>query len=104
MNRPIVPLIVAALLALPMAAVAQQSTPAKQAATTADASQTKAIDDKQRTDPNCLQHTGTRIAPRKDKQGRCALGPGRVYTNDDIARTGETNVADALRKLDPSIY
>lgn len=103
MNRPIVPLIVAALLALPMAAAAQQSAPARQTAATADASQAKA-DDQQRIDPNCPQQTGTRIAPRKDKQGRCVLGPGRVYTSDDIARTGETNVADALRKLDPSIY
>ena len=103
MNRPIVPLIIAALLALPMAAAAQQSTLAKQIATTADANQTKA-GEKPRIDPNCLQHTGTRLAPRKDKQGRCAPGPGRVYSSDDIARTGETNVADALRKLDPSIH
>lgn len=56
-------------------------------------------------DANCLRHTGSRIAPRADKQGRkCLPVAGRSYTRDDIDRTGEIDLADALRKLDTSIY
>ena len=62
-------------------------------------------------DHNCLRYTGTRIAYRNDarssdkKQRPCSNGTiGRAYTRDDIDRTGEIDLADALRKLDPSIH
>jgi hypothetical protein len=47
----------------------------------------------------CVQDTGSRL-PRTP--GSCpALG--RTYTGDDLQRTGEENVGEALQKLDPSI-
>ena len=55
-------------------------------------------------DRNCLKQTGTRIAPRADRNGRkCANVVGRVYTRDDLDRTGAVDLADALRRLDPAI-
>lgn len=55
----------------------------------------------------CLRHTGSHIYTsthdRKEYKG-CVNANGRVYTRDDIQRTGTDNVADALRKLDPSIH
>jgi hypothetical protein len=47
---------------------------------------------------NCLT-TGTRIPL---KQGECANAPGRVFTQDDLQRTGATTASEALRMLDPS--
>lgn len=52
----------------------------------------------------CLTQTGTRINTRDPKTGKAACqGPGRNYSRDDIDRTGQTDLADALRRLDPSI-
>lgn len=52
----------------------------------------------------CLTQTGTRINTRDPKTGKAACqGPGRHYSRDDIDRTGQTDLADALRRLDPSI-
>jgi hypothetical protein len=48
---------------------------------------------------NCLT-TGTRITL---KEGECAAVAGRVYTQDDLQRTGAIDTAQALRMLDPSI-
>jgi hypothetical protein len=47
----------------------------------------------------CLK-TGSRI-PRADQD--CSGLPGRAYTDEDIRRTGQTNVGDALQLLDPSV-
>ena len=66
-------------------------------------------------DRNCLRQTGSRIVARgnatrsasdlTDKHGkRCVAASGRVYSREDIERTGEVDLADALRKLDPAIY
>ncbi|QNP39986.1 hypothetical protein [Lysobacter solisilvae (ex Woo and Kim 2020)] len=63
-------------------------------------------------DRNCLRYTGTRITHRAsaDKNGSaksrmCSNGQiGRVYTREDLDRTGRINTADALRTLDASIY
>ncbi len=59
---------------------------------------------------NCMRNTGSRIVAaqnmRAEKQGkpqRCASGPGRVYSSEDLDRTGHINIADALRSLDTSI-
>ncbi|MEP6906626.1 MAG: hypothetical protein ABI858_01395 [Pseudoxanthomonas sp.] len=55
-------------------------------------------------DRNCLKHTGSRISPRADPQGRkCISASGRSYSKDDLDRTGEIDLADALRRLDPAI-
>lgn len=69
-----------------------------------------------RTQPFCLQETGTRIHQRvrplqvqaDDKAMRataCATSqPGRSWSRRDIERTGAFDLADALRQLDPSIH
>lgn len=56
----------------------------------------------------CLRETGSRIVAmenaKRDPAGRrCVNAPGRVYTNDDIRRTGAIDLAEALRMLDPAI-
>lgn len=59
---------------------------------------------------NCMRTTGSRIVAaqnmRAEKEGkpqRCASGPGRVYSSEDLDRTGHINLLDALRSLDTSI-
>jgi hypothetical protein len=59
----------------------------------------------------CVRDTGSRIVSRQKKaenaedfNKRCLAFNGRVYTREDIDRTGEVDLADALRKLDPAIH
>lgn len=53
----------------------------------------------------CLRQTGSHIVSNKREVGkRCIAGNGRVYTREDLDRTGETDMAAALRKLDPAIH
>lgn len=47
----------------------------------------------------CVAQTATRI-PVKDSS--CS-GHGNTYTKDDIDRTGQANLGDALPMLDPAI-
>jgi hypothetical protein len=44
----------------------------------------------------CVDSTGSRIP------GTCS-SPGHSFSQDDLRRTGQTNVADALGQLDPSL-
>ena len=37
------------------------------------------------------------------KPGKCTSSPVRSYSQEDVQRTGQTDVGDALRMLDPSI-
>lgn len=55
---------------------------------------------------HCLRETGSRIVARQNAKGqkRCNAMPGRAYTRDDLNRTGQVNIADALRMLDPAVY
>jgi hypothetical protein len=46
---------------------------------------------------SCLRSTGTRIVL---KNQQCVASPGRVYSQDDLQRTGATTVNEALRLLD----
>ena len=57
-------------------------------------------------DRNCLRQTGSRIVARHNAKGRkaCVPMPGRAYTRDDLDRTGQVNIADALRMLDPAVH
>ncbi len=58
------------------------------------------------SEERCLRETGTLIK-RRDKDGKPACiqqVPGRSYSNEDISRTGQTDLADALRQLDTSIH
>lgn len=71
----------------------------------AQAEADKPVDAKREfADTNCLRQTGSRISPRADKQGRkCVNAPGRSYSKEDLDRTGAIDMADALRRLDPSV-
>jgi hypothetical protein len=58
----------------------------------------------------CLRSTGSRIvasrnlrAEKDRKPQGCAVAAGRVYTAEDLDRSGHMNLADALRSLDTSI-
>jgi hypothetical protein len=58
------------------------------------------------SDPNCVTETGSRLAPaetgsRAPTRG-CRL-PGRTITGEDISRTGQLDLGNALSQLDPSI-
>jgi hypothetical protein len=52
------------------------------------------------TTPQCVQNSASRIPTRP---GECSSAPGRAYSGQDIERTGQTNVGDALQLLDPTI-
>ncbi|MBT2747081.1 MULTISPECIES: hypothetical protein [unclassified Lysobacter] len=56
---------------------------------------------KNRYDPNCVSQTGTRLQPRH--RSNC-IANGRSYTREDLDRTGQVDVGEALRKLDPRLY
>jgi len=98
-------LLVAALLTA--APVFAQSTPAAQPAAPTSADAMKAKEDAPRADVDrhCLRETGTMIRSRRAKaDGRCiSYQAGRVYTNEDLRNTGQIDVVQALRTLDPAI-
>lgn len=113
MNRLKISLI-SLLGAVAFTAMAQAAEPqATPAADTAAAAQADAKKPPV-SDAYCLRHTGTRITSRTAdkanaatarKSRTCSNGViGRAYTRDDLDRTGDINLADALRKLDPAIH
>ena len=90
------------------AAAAEQA-----AGATFDEADQRAEDRQLLSDRNCLRQTGSRIVARANRQAdelkdptrrRCAPVSGRSYDRDDLDRTGQTNVADALRMFDPSVH
>ena len=107
-------LLASLLAACAFAASAQQASVSAQAdasVRTDGATQAQVqADTKSKTDidRNCLRQTGTHIRDRSATDGkgrkRCVAANGRVYTRDDIDRTGQTDIAEALRQLDPSIH
>jgi hypothetical protein len=83
------------------AAQKAEAKPAAAATATADKDKTKASDEKKK-EQKCATTTGSRI--RRDPPVDCDSAPGlRSYTADDINSTGEMDVSDALRKLDPRL-
>lgn len=93
----------AAFAASPQTPASQVSAGASvqdQAVTDADAN--RIAETKPWVDRHCARDTGSRIAPR-DKDGKRCNTFGRVYTQDDIQRTGAVDLGEALRKLDPAI-
>jgi hypothetical protein len=48
----------------------------------------------------CSMQTGSRLGTQP---GHCSASPGRTYSQQDLERTGEVNVGDALQLLDTSI-
>jgi hypothetical protein len=51
------------------------------------------------TPAGCVSQTGSRIA----QAATACTGPGRSYSQADIANTGQSTAAEALRLLDPTI-
>lgn len=51
-------------------------------------------------DRNCLRDTGSLIPAMP---GHCLPVAGRSYTREELRRTGETDTAAALGRLDPGI-
>ncbi|MGY0558430.1 MULTISPECIES: hypothetical protein [unclassified Lysobacter] len=79
---------------------------------------------------NCMRYTGSHIVQSRTERAKrvaraddtdadheqmdhkrvaslepedCVNANGRVYSRSDLSRTGEVDLADALRKLDPAI-
>ena len=84
----------------------EPTTPADQAAPAEKASAAS----KDEVAATCLRSTGSRIvatrnlrAEREGKPQQCTNGAGRVYTREDLDRSGYVDIADALRALDTSI-
>ena len=114
----------AALVAAPFALGAQPVDPA--AATEAENQTAEAeeagptgsdlptVADEGEVDRRCLKYTGSRTTAdatpqTRDRRSaherrRCAMATGAVYTREDIEGTGHTDLADALRTLDPRIH
>lgn len=102
--------------ALAFAAIAQAAEPQPTPASDTMASTQSDLKKPPVSDAYCLRHTGTRIASRATdkadanaaaagKSRTCSNGAiGRAYTREDLDRTGDINLADALRKLDPAIH
>lgn len=107
MKLMLVPMLAVALgVAAPAFAHADEPSAPAQAAEAAEVAPLKEAD---RSDPiaerHCLRHTGTHFTQSRARAGkaRCAIGPGRAYTREDLDRTGAIDLADALRRLDPAI-
>lgn len=97
-------LLLTALLAGVVPAALAQAAPAEPAA--APATQVADATPESLSERYCLRETGSRIVARHNAKGqkRCNAMPGRAYTREDLDRTGQVNIADALRTLDPAIH
>lgn len=101
-------LLAIALTGFAFAASAQANPPAEEPEEAASTSLKAEAKADAKTDRFCIRETGSRIsasrnARSKQEQDECVAAGGRVYTRADIESTGSTDIADALRRLDPSI-
>lgn len=97
------PILLSLLLTAAAPALAAGPAKAPEAAReTREATTAGADRDTDRIDRHCLRDTGTRIRLREGER-RCTAFAGRVWTRDDLDRTGQTDIGDALRMLDVSI-
>jgi hypothetical protein len=94
------PLLLTVLLAAAAPAMAAEPPPA--ARDSAPATTAERDRDAETVDRHCLRETGTHIRARTG-QRRCSPFAGRVWTREDLDRTGHTDIASALRTLDVSI-
>lgn len=88
-----------------MPALAQQPATGTQADTQAVATNNQGEVNAKRAVPPldsrmCIRDTGSHIPPAK---GKCLPVAGNSYSQQDLQRTGATNVGQALQMLDPSI-
>jgi hypothetical protein len=100
MNRIVITLILSAF-----AFGANAQTPAPDAAVQVQnnsAEVTVITGDAKTNDRHCLRETGSHIVSKHRKS--CINASGTSYSREDIDRTGTTDLADALRHLDPSVH
>lgn len=100
-------LIASALLAF-AGAVSAQSADMAEEPEEANRSRAAAKAQTKSSDRICIEQTGSRITAARNARSKgaerdCVAAGGRVYTRGDIENSGEADLADALRKLDPSI-
>lgn len=101
MNRLVVSLV---LSTFAFAANAQTQTQTNVSGQNASAEVTVVTGDPAKTDDrHCLRETGSHISSRNKHKKACNNAIGRSYTREDLDRTGTTDLADALRRLDPAI-
>ena len=94
------PATAATTVAEPVIATDTQAAPAPASAPVAK--QAPASDKRALSEANCVRQTGSRIRQR-DAKSACNGQLGRSYTKDELDSTGHTNLADALRALDPAV-
>ena len=82
-------LVLGSAAALAQAPAADRADPARDIRATGEA----------RSDAKCLGVSASRIKRRDDP----CRDRGRSYSREDLSRTGETDTARALERLDPSI-
>ena len=92
-----------AALAIATAPVAAHAQDEPEEATRSRAKEARKADDR-----ICIEQTGSRITAARNARSRgeqkdCAAAGGRVYTREEIERSGSADLRDALRKLDPAI-
>ena len=111
MKRPFITLAAALAIAAAGAAfgaAAQEVEPEEQASE--ELTETEAGTDREHaSDRFCIQQTGSRIVANRNastqaERRECVASGGTVYTREEIERTGSTDLADALRRLDPRIF
>ena len=85
------------VFALTLAACATTA-PRAPGADTAAVADSAAVPKAKAVPPDCITATGTRI---KRAPNDCTATPGRVFTQDDLDRTGAVSVSEALERLDP---
>lgn len=106
-------LLAVALASCAASAQAQAADPAS-AATPAQAQESPPAKAKAADDAHCLRYTGSYIVASKNKQDdmrngsaghrHCISAAGRVYTREDMQNTGQTDIGQALRMLDPAVH
>lgn len=105
MNRIVISLFLSAF-ALGANAQTQTPAPAPDAAVQTQNASTEVTvitgDADHSNDRHCLRETGSHIANKHKKT--CVSANGSSYSREDIDRTGTTDLADALRHLDPSVH
>lgn len=81
-------------------ATAPAETAAKPAADPATSTEAAGPDSTLPLKKQCEAISGSRIRPSAANNCQSAHGPLRTFTNEDLQRTGEIDINQALRKLD----
>jgi hypothetical protein len=95
----------ATALFFPVAVLATETAaPAKTEAATPAKEVAKQAAAPKKADANCTKMTGTRIKSSRQKDCEKASNrPLKSFTAEELASTGETDLAKALSELDPSV-